>query len=252
MFVDTHCHLDSPSLAGQLPQVLTRAESVGVNRFIVPGVSPAGWDRLISLSAMDRRILAAPGIHPMHADQLHDETLAKLETLVPDAVAIGEIGLDYGYDILREVQQPAFREQLRLAVGLGIPVIIHCRRAFADLLRILREEKVSTVGGVMHAFSGSPEIAAECVSLALRIGIAGPVTYHNAVRPVEVVRRIPLEHLLLETDSPDLSPVPYRRCVNEPSFLVETAKVIAIVKGVSLERVATVTSSNAKELFRLK
>lgn len=204
--------------------------------------------------ARDRRgVFAALGVHPMRAVQFGKDALARLERLASDAVAIGEIGLDYSYaDVPRDIQQAAFRAQLLLAVRRGLPVLLHCRRAFADLLVILREERVDTVGGVMHAFSGSPEIAAECVKLGLYIGVAGPVTYENAIRPVEVVRRIPLVHLLLETDAPDLAPVPYRGSPNEPAYLLETATRVAEVKGVSLERIATVTTTSAERLFRMR
>jgi TatD DNase family protein len=253
MFVDTHCHLDDASLVGRLPEVLARAEAVGVTRFIVPGVSPECWDDVMAVAARDARIFAAPGIHPMRAVQFGKDALDRLERLAADAVAIGEIGLDYSYaDVARDVQQAAFRAQLLLAVRRGLPVLLHCRRAFADLLVILREERVDTVGGVTHAFSGSPEIAAECVKLGLYIGVAGPVTYENAIRPVEVVKSVPLELLLLETDAPDLAPVPYRGSPNEPAYLLETATRVAEMKGVPLERIATVTTTSAERLFRLR
>ena len=249
MFIDTHCHLDDSSLAGRLPEILARAEAAGVTRFIVPGVGPACWDGILTLAGSNRRIFAAPGIHPLKAAACSDEALERLQLLADDAVAIGEIGLDYGHESPRGIQQQAFRAQLRLAVRAGLPVLIHCRRAFADLLRILREERVDLTGGVMHAFSGSPEIATECVKLGLAIGIAGPVTYDNAVRPVEVVRRIPLQHLLLETDAPDLAPVPYRGTGCEPAYLLETARKVAAIKGVSVEEVARVTTAHAERLF---
>ena len=251
MFIDTHCHLDDSSLIGRLPEILVRADAVGVSRFIVPGVGPDCWDDVMAVAACDGRIFAAPGIHPMRAAHFSDKALTRLERLADTAVAIGEIGLDYSYDIPREVQQGAFRAQLQMAVSRGLPVLIHCRRAFADTLEILRDIEVRRVGGVMHAFSGSPEIASECVRLGLFIGVAGSVTYDNAVRPVEVVKRTPLEHLLLETDAPDLTPVPYRGNPNEPAFMLETAKKIAEVKGVTLEEVAQVTTANAERLFRL-
>lgn len=251
MLIDTHCHLDEASLAGRLPEILARAEAVGVSRFIVPGVGPECWDAIVAVAARDDRIFIAPGIHPLRADRFSDAALARLERLIPLSVAMGEIGLDYRYDIPRELQQETLRAQLRLAVRLGVPVLIHCCRAFADLLTILREERVSSIGGVMHAFSGSPEVAAECVKLGLFIGVGGPVTFANAVRPVEVVRHIPLECLLLETDAPDLAPVPYRGRVCEPAFLIETAGRIAQIKGVPLAEVAAQTTASAAALFRL-
>lgn len=249
MFIDTHCHLNAAALAGQLPYVLARAGAAGVTRYIVPGVAPESWDEIMALAAGDRRIFPAPGIHPVMAASCHAVALARLERLAPAAVAVGEIGLDYSYQVPRDVQQSAFRSQLRLAVRSGLPVLIHCRRAFADLLRILREERVADVGGVMHAFSGSPEIAAECIRLGLCIGVAGPVTYDNAVRPVEVVRRTPLEFMLLETDAPDLAPAPYRGALCEPAFLAETARKVAGIKDVSVDEVASVTTVTAQRVF---
>jgi len=249
VFVDTHCHLDDASLAGTLPEVLARAETAGVTRFIVPGVAPERWDDVIAISRRDCRIFVAPGIHPLYAEQYNEESHSRLERLATGAAAIGEIGLDYSYEVSRESQRHAFRAQLRLAARRGLPVILHCRRAFAELLLILREEQSAAVGGVMHAFSGSPEIAVECVKLGLYIGVAGPVTYHNAVRPVEVVRRVPLDRLLLETDAPDLAPVPHRGESCEPAFLFETARKVATIKGVTVEEVARVTTENAERLF---
>jgi TatD DNase family protein len=151
----------------------------------------------------------------------------------------------------RELQQEVFRDQLRIAREVRVPVIIHCRRAFADTLRILAEERIKEFGGVMHAFSGSVEIARNSVSLGLKIGVAGPVTWGNAVRPLEVVRLIALEHLLLETDSPDLAPEQQKGRVNEPAFLLDIARKVAAVKGTSVDEVAAVTSTTAHEIFRL-
>ena len=252
MFIDTHCHLDDPSLYGRLPEVLVAARDNGVTRFIVPGVGPQGWDAIMALADSDAGIFAAPGIHPMRAAGCSDEALRRLSRVAGESVAIGEIGLDYTYgDVPREVQQQAFRAQLRLAVAAGLPVLIHCRKAFQDLLLILREEGADRVGGVMHAFSGSPEVATECIGLGFVISIAGTVTYGNAVRPVEMVRQIALEHLVLETDAPDMTPEPYRGRPNEPAFLVEAAKKVAAIKEVALAEVAQATTANALRLFRM-
>ena len=150
-----------------------------------------------------------------------------------------------------KLKKTAFRFQLRLAVEQGLPVMLHCRRAFQDLLAILMEENVQRVGGVMHAFSGSPEIARECIRLGLAIGVAGTVTYHNAVRPIEVVKACRLSILLLETDAPDLTPEPHRGMANEPAFLVAIAGKVAEIKGVSRAEVARVTTANAERLFRI-
>ena len=165
-----------------------------MGKYIVPGVAPDGWDGIARLAEEHEGVYSAFGLHPMLADLYNDTILEKLRSFAGTAVAIGEIGLDYLVaDVSREKQQAAFRAQLQLAVEAGLPVLIHCRRAFRDLLGILAEENVQRVGGVMHAFSGSPEVAGECIRMGLFIAVAGTVTYRNAVRPVEVVRSIPLD-----------------------------------------------------------
>lgn len=252
MLIDSHCHLDFPLLSSRLPEILAAAVNCGVLRFIVPGVEPQFWEKIISLAAADSRIFAAPGVHPRHADKWSSAAAVKLAKLIPDSVAIGEIGLDYSEGMPpREMQQKVFREQLQIAKEAALPVIIHCRRAFADTLRILSEEKSDKFRGVMHAFSGSVEVARDCIAMGLKIGIAGPVTWGNAVRPVKLINAIPLEHLLLETDSPDLSPQSHREKVNEPAFLVDIARKVAEIKGVTLDEIAASTSENAHAFFRL-
>lgn len=251
MLVDTHCHLDDPALLARLPDVLSAGTRAGVAKFLVPGVEPEGWEGIARLAAKEG-VYPAFGLHPMHAGRYEEGLLERLRSFVGRAIAIGEIGLDYLVDVPREVQESAFRAQLRLAVATGRPVMIHCRRAFRDLLAILREEHAERVGGVMHAFSGSPETARECIRLGLAIGVAGTVTYANAVRPVEVVRQVPLAHLVLETDAPDLTPEPYRGMANEPAFLVKTAEKVAEIKGITLEEVAAITTRNAVKAFQLR
>jgi TatD DNase family protein len=252
MLIDTHCHLDDPSLFDRLPEVLRNARSAGIERFVVPGVGLAGWERIAALAGEERGVSAAFGLHPMLAGLYREEMLGDLARYAKGAVAIGEIGLDFLLDeVPRELQIEAFRGQLRLAVRMELPVLIHCRRAFRDLLWILREERAEQVGGVMHAFSGSPEIARECIGLGFAISVAGPVTYRNAVKPIEVVRCVPLGHLVLETDAPDMTPEPFRGRGNEPAFLLETARKVAEIKGVTQAEVARVTTENAARLLRL-
>lgn len=253
MFIDTHCHLDDPSLFDRLPQVMENARRAGVERFVVPGVAPDGWEKIAALaSGAMGTVHPAFGLHPMHAIIYGEEVLAGLARHAGKAVAIGEIGLDYMLgEIPRERQLRAFQGQLRLAVEMGLPVLIHCRRAFQDLLRVLREEHAERVGGIMHAFSGSPETARECIGLGFAISVAGPVTYRNAVKPLELAREIPLAHLVLETDAPDMPPEPFRGTVNEPAYLLETAKKVAEIKGISLDKLAAVTTRNAEKLLRL-
>ncbi len=251
MFIDTHCHLDDPSLFDRLPEVLVNARSAGVVRFVVPGVAPDGWAKIASLAGRDG-IFPAFGLHPMHAAIYGKDVLAELARHGESAVAIGEIGLDYLLtEVPRERQLQAFQGQLQLAVEMGLPVLIHCRRAFQDLLRILREEHAEKTGGIMHAFSGSLETARECIALGFDISVAGPVTYLNAVKPLELVKGISLDHLVLETDAPDMPPEPFRGKINEPAYLLETAKKVATIKGIGLEELAAITTRNAEKLLRL-
>lgn len=251
MFIDTHCHLDAPPLFARLSEVLARGRHAGVERYVLPGVDPAGWPGIAALGDAWEEVSPAFGLHPMHACLYDDRLPARLEPFLKNAVAVGEIGLDYTlHDVPREAQITAFRGQLKAAANAGLPVLIHCRKAFQDLIGILEEEDVGRSGGVMHAFSGSPEMAFACIRLGLYLSVAGTVTYGNAVKPLEVVRRVPLEHLVLETDAPDMTPAPYRGRHNEPAFIVETAKRVADIKGVPLAEVAAVTTRNAQRLFR--
>jgi len=252
MYIDSHCHLDHPVLASRLDDVLASARAVGVEGVIIPGVTPEKWQEIDRLASTIEGVSAAFGLHPMFADRYEVRLFEKLVRYAADAVAIGEIGLDYALnEIPRDTQKTAFRGQLRLAVRMGLPVIIHCRRAFEDLIQILREEHVREVGGVMHAYSGSAEMARMFIRENLLISLSGTITYRNAVKGPLVASRIALEHLLLETDSPDLAPEPYRGKVNEPAYLLEIARMVAAVKGVELEEVERATSANAKRLFRI-
>ena len=249
--IDTHCHLDLEPLVLHLPRLLQEAASAGIAGFVVPGVHPDGWPRMSALATSYPQILPAFGIHPMHAACVDEQTLAELEERAQGGIAIGEIGLDPTYTVPLETQETAFREQLRLGLKLGLPVLIHCRQAFARTLEIMREERADQVGGIMHAFSGSPEMAREFIRLGFAISICGTVTWANAVRPLRVAGEIALEHLVLETDAPDMTPQPYRKRFNRPAWMAETAKRLAEIRGVSPEAVAAVTTANARRVLRL-
>lgn len=251
LLIDTHCHLAHLAFAGRLPSVIRAGKMAGVTKFIVPAIEPEEWQRLHFLHGHHPEIFPAYGLHPMHARLCSWKFLEELESYAQSAVAIGEIGLDYTLDLPRETQIHSFRQQLRLALKLDLPVLIHCRKAFQDLLSILQDEGAGRLRGVMHAFSGSMETAVKCMGLGLYLSMAGTVTFANAIRPVDVAKKVPLSHLLLETDAPDLSPEPYRGMQNEPAFLLATARKIAEIKGLPLEEIAGRTSGNAIELFRL-
>jgi TatD DNase family protein len=253
MLIDSHCHLDNSLYSSKIKDILSEASSVGVKYVINPGVNVEGWPRINSIAMEFINIYAAFGIHPMSAAQCSDKSLALLELYLKDAVAVGEIGLDYHTNyVSRELQISVFRAQLQIAVKNNLPVIIHCRNAFNDILRILREEQANAIGGVMHAFSGSVDVALEFIKLGFCISIAGPVTWQNAIKPLRLAAEIPLEHILLETDSPDLSPERNRGQINRPAYLLDVALKVAEIKKISQEMVEEITFLNTCRLFKLK
>ncbi|GFE59610.1 TatD family hydrolase [Geobacter sp. AOG2] len=249
--IDTHCHLDLAPLITHLPQVLARAHKAGVQRFVVPGVHPDGWSRIMTLAAVHHEIVPAVGVHPMYAALADDGVLTTLAGAATGSAAIGEIGLDPAYPVPLEIQEMAFRQQLRLAVSQSLPVLVHCRRAFQRTLQILREEKADNVGGIMHAFSGSPEMAREFIRLGFAIALSGTLTWRGAVRPPRLAREIPLEHLVLETDAPDMPPQGHRGEANQPAWLVETLSALAAAKNITPDTVATATHENSVRVLGL-
>ena len=243
--IDTHCHLDLEPLSLRPAEVVSDAQQAGVTHFVVPGVHPAGWERMVRLACEYGSVFPAFGIHPMYAAVADDSSLSRLATLSSGAVAVGEIGLDPSYTVSMEHQERAFREQLRLAASLGLPVLIHCRRAFQRTLMILREEGAHHEGGIMHAFSGSPEMAREFIKLGFAISISGMVTRDNSVRLPRVVGELPLEALVLETDAPDMTPQRYRGQSNQPAYLMETLLAVARIKGVDAIAAARIFSARS-------
>ena len=192
------------------------------------------------------------GWHPVDAIDMTDEDLNWIEELAahPKVVAIGEMGLDYHWDKSpKDIQKDVFRKQIKLAKKVKLPIIIHNREATADIVEILKEENAHEVGGIMHCFSGSPEIAKECVEMNFYISLGGPVTFKNAKKPKEVAAEIPLDRLLIETDCPYLAPHPFRGKRNEPAYVKLVAEQIAEIKEITFEEVAEATTRNAKKLF---
>lgn len=251
---DTHVHLDAAPLCHDLAAEIRRARRAGVQRFVIPGVRRQGWGRLLAIAGSVAGALAAPGLHPLAAGEWDDGAAAELERLLHDqlAVAVGEIGLDA---VLSSpslpVQEEALRGQLRLAIAAGRPVLVHCRRATGLLLEILREEGAGRVGGILHGYSGSLETALEAAALGFAVGVGGPVTWPNARRLPEVVRRLPEEALVLETDAPDLPPHPHRGESNRPAYLALIARRVAALRGWSEEQTARITTANARRVLRL-
>lgn len=251
---DTHVHLDASPLCENLEEEVRRAREVQVRRFVVPGVRRQGWPALMECVRSVAGAVAAPGLHPLAAGEWNDEAAARLSVLLSDplSMAVGEIGLDALVPAPSpEVQERAFRGQLRLAIEAGLPVLIHCRRATGRLMEILREENAQRVGGIFHAFSGSVETALEGVKLGFALGFGGPLTYPNARRVREVLRRVPQEAIVVETDAPDLSPHPLRGEANRPANLPLIARKVAEVRGWSMEETARITSANAARVLKI-
>lgn len=255
MLIDTHAHLDSSKFDNDREEVISRALEAGIDTIINIGFNRETIPSTMALAEQYPFIYAAVGWHPTDAINMRiEEDLAWIESLCshPKVVAIGEIGLDYYWDTSpKEIQHTVFREQIRLAKRLNKPIIIHNRDAHEDILRILKEEKASETGGIMHCFSGSWETAKQCLDLNFYISFGGPVTYKNAKVPKEVLEQVPLDRLLLETDAPYLTPHPHRGQRNESAYVRIIAETAAQIKGVSLEDIARITSENGRRCLSL-
>ncbi len=254
MLFDTHVHLNAEQFDEDLEEVISRAREAGVENMVVVGFDRPTINRAMELIGQYEFLYAAIGWHPVDAIDMKEEDLSWIEELSahPKVVAIGEMGLDYHWDKSpKDVQKEVFRKQIQLAKKVKLPIVIHNRDATQDIVDILREERAEEVGGIMHCFSGSPEIAQECVEMNFYISLGGPVTFKNAKKPKEVAKEIPLEKLLIETDCPYLAPHPNRGKRNEPAYVKLVAEQIAELKEMSLEEVANITTENAKRVFNI-
>lgn len=255
MFVDSHCHLDRldpRTHGGNVAAALDAARARGVRQFLAIAVTLEDVPDIAALSRQHSDVVISAGMHPLHTPEQEPD----IETIMAyaqthDAVAIGETGLDFHYDrVPREQQLERFRRHLIAATELELPVIVHTREAREETLALIREQVNPRVGGVLHCFTEDLDMAREAVALGLYISLSGIVTFRNAEALREVARRVPLDRLLIETDSPYLAPVPYRGKPNEPAWVVEVAECIAAERGISVEEVAMQTTANFYQLFR--
>ena len=256
MYFDTHAHYDDEKFDFDRDEAIKRAYNEGVLNIVNIGADIESSKRSIELANKYDFIYAAVGVHPEEIEKLPHDYIEVLEDLVNNnrekVVAIGEIGLDYCCsDVAREVQKKFFIEQINLAKRLDLPIVIHSRDASLDTLNIIKSEDVGSVGGILHCFSGSQEMADEVLKNGLYIAIGGVVTFKNAKKIVDVIRNVPLDRLLVETDLPYLSPEPLRGKRNESGNLKYIVQKIAEIKDISVDEVAKITTDNAKKLYRL-
>jgi TatD DNase family protein len=255
MLFDTHAHLDDGRFDQDRDEVVQQCAEAGVSLVLNAGSNIETSVKSIAIAEKYQFIYASVGVHPHDASSMDEQTAEVLAGLAENKKvrAIGEIGLDYHYDLSpRDVQKKRFIEQIDLARQLKLPVIVHDREAHGDVMDIFKRSSIKEVGGVLHSFSGSEEMAMECIKLGLYISISGPVTFNNARKTVEAVKAVPLDMLLIETDSPYLTPVPHRGKRNYPGYVRLVAEKIAEIKGISFEEVAQKTMENGKRLFSIE
>lgn len=249
--VDTHSHIDMKDFE-DLDIIISNAKNASVEKIIIPSVDRSSFEKVIDISNKYEGVYCALGIHPSEVQNTKDEDFEEIIKLSSNkkVVAIGECGLDYYWDkSFIEEQKKAFLKQIEIAKALKKPLIVHDREAHHDTFEMLKEVKEIPI--IMHCFSGSWEFAKECIKKGFYIALGGVVTFKNAKKVHEIAKNIPLEHLLLETDAPYLTPEPFRGKRNEPAYVKFAAEKIAELRGVSLEEIAQATTKNANIVFKL-
>lgn len=251
MFTDSHCHLDFEELVSQLPQVLDRMKAAQVTRALCISVQLETFAKVLSLAEQNEMLWATVGVHPDY-EHIAEPSIEQLVELAkhPKVLGIGETGLDY-FRIQGDLewQRERFRVHLQAANTVRLPVIVHTRQASEDTLSILKEENVMACGGVIHCFTETLEFARKVLDLGMYVSFSGIVTFKNASDLREVARYVPLDRMLIETDSPYLAPVPHRGKMNEPSFVPHVAHVLAQERGLTVEEIGQATTSNFERLF---
>lgn len=255
LLIDSHTHLDFPAFDPDRAQVLARSRARGVTRMVLPGVDQPHWQRLWALVQSDPQLYAAFGLHPVFLDQHRAEHLTELEGWLdrlaghPQRCAVGEIGLDYFLPELdRQAQQHLFEAQLQIAADTQLPALLHVRRSHAQVIATLKKIRVRR-GGIVHAFAGSREEAREYIKLGFKLGLGGAATWPQALRLRKVIADLPLDAIVLETDSPDMAPAMYPQQRNSPEHLPDICRALAQVLGRSPEQLAEITTANTCEVF---
>jgi TatD DNase family protein len=254
MLIDSHCHIDDARFDTDRQAMMSRACAAGVEHFVTIGCDLETSRAAVALTKEHPFISATVGVHPHEVKLIQEGWYDELRSLARSdrVVAYGEIGLDYHYDHSpRDVQRIRFREQIQLARELKLPIVIHTREAQEDTITILKEEKAHELGGVFHCFSGDAWLAKDALDLGFYLSFSGVVTFQNAVMLREIVKTVPVDRILVETDSPYLTPVPHRGKRNEPAHVRQVAEKIAEIHGISVQEVEDITTKNTKRLFRV-
>ncbi|WP_440784933.1 TatD family hydrolase [Pseudomonas syringae] len=253
--IDTHTHLDFPEFDADREHVLQHSQALGVQRMVVLGVYQRNWQRLWDLTVANPALHAAFGLHPVYIDEHRTQHLTELGDWLtrlkghPQLCAVGEIGLDYYLDHLDKVQQQkVFDAQLQLAADFDLPALLHVRRSHADVIATLKRHRLKRCG-IIHAFAGSREEAREYIKLGFKLGLGGAATWPQALRMHRVIAELPLDSVVLETDSPDMAPAMYPNQRNSPQHLPEICQALAGLMNISPERLAEASTRNACELF---
>jgi len=253
MLVDSHCHLDFPDFAPELEAVVARAEAAGVGRMVTISTRVRRHAQVLAIAERFPNVTCSVGTHPHHAHEELDITAEELIARAqhPKVVAIGEAGLDYHYDNSpRAAQEQGFRTHIAAARATQLPLVIHAREADEDTARILEEEMgKGPFPAVLHCYTGGPDLARRAIALGHSISFTGIVTFRNSAALREIARSLPADRFLVETDAPYLAPLPYRGKSNEPAYVVEVAKVLAEVRGVSADEIGRQTTENFFRLF---
>lgn len=250
--IDTHAHIDMRDT--ELEDVILRAKEADVEKIIIPSVDVSSFEKVIEISQKHEGIFCALGIHPSEAHNAKNGDFNKIIELASNdnVVGIGECGLDYYWDkTYIDEQKTVFLRQIEIAKALKKPLIVHDREAHKDTFDYLAQNISDEIPVVMHCFSGSYEFALECIKKGFYIALGGVVTFKNAKKVHEIAQKIPMEHLLLETDTPYLTPEPYRGKENEPAYIKFVAEKIANLRGISYDEVAEITTQNARKVFKI-
>ena len=253
MLVDSHCHLDFPDFASEVDAIVARAEDAGIGRIVTISTRVRRHADIVAIAERFPRVYCSVGTHPHHAHEELDVTADELagRTQHPKVVALGEAGLDYFYDNSpRDAQEQGFRAHIAAARATGLPLVIHSRDADDDMRKILEEEMgKGAFPAVLHCFTGGRELAQRAIALGLFISFTGIVTFKKSDELRAIAEELPADRFLVETDAPFLAPLPYRGKRNEPSYVVEVAKILADVRGVSFDEICRQTTDNFFKLF---